>query len=94
LLHYFRDTQKNTLTNVVKISLHSQEKRVLMDEVTIKNLEIFSSSYEGSEKYSLAHLLDTTKTSGGSRLLRYLLANPINALEELNRRINNIEYYT
>ena len=32
--------------NIVRISLHSQDDRVLMDDITIKNLEIFSSSYE------------------------------------------------
>ena len=64
-----------------------------MDDVTIKNLELFASSYEGSEKYSLAHLLDTTRTSGGSRLIRYLIANPINDLDALQWRVNNIEYY-
>lgn len=53
LLHYISHTQKAQLTNIAKIGLHSQDGLVLLDEVTIKNLEIFSSSYENSEKYSL-----------------------------------------
>lgn len=64
LLYYLKHTQKAQLTNIVRIGLHSQEQRVLLDDITIKNLELFSSSYEGSEKYSLIGILDTTKTSG------------------------------
>jgi DNA mismatch repair ATPase MutS len=41
------------MVRVVRVALHSHEKDVLLDEVTMKNLELFSSSYEHSEKYSL-----------------------------------------
>lgn len=93
LLNYIAHTQKTKLTNVAKISLHSQDHLVLLDEVTIKNLELFTSSYENSEKYSLIGILDRTQTAGGSRLLRYLLANPTNTLTELEKRLNHIAYY-
>lgn len=53
LLNYIAHTQKTQLKNIAKISLHSQDHLVLLDDVTIKNLELFSSSYENSEKYSL-----------------------------------------
>lgn len=46
LLHYIHHTQKTALTNIVRIALHSKDKQVLMDDITIKNLELFSSSYE------------------------------------------------
>lgn len=64
LLYYLKHTQKHSLTNITKISFHSQDTYLLLDEVTIKNLEILSSTYENSEKYSLLHILDTTQTSG------------------------------
>lgn len=53
LLNYIAHTQKMELRNIAKISLHSQDHVVLLDDVTIKNLEVFASSYENSEKYSL-----------------------------------------
>lgn len=64
LFNYITHTQKTELRNIAKIALHSQDDLVLLDEVTLKNLEIFSSSYEHSEKYSLIGILDRTKTSG------------------------------
>jgi DNA mismatch repair protein MutS len=86
-------TQKKEITNIAKISLHSQDEVVLLDDVTIKNLEIFTSSYENSEKYSLIGILDRTKTAGGSRLLRYLLANPVNNISTIENRLYHIDYY-
>ncbi|MCX6822617.1 MAG: DNA mismatch repair protein MutS [candidate division SR1 bacterium] len=93
LLNYIAHTQKMQLKNIAKISLHSQDHLVLLDDVTIKNLEIFTSSYENSEKYSLIGILDRTQTAGGSRLLRYLLMNPTNTLAELENRLKHISYY-
>lgn len=93
LFAYLQHTQQQSLTNISKISFHSSEGAVLMDEVTVKNLEIFASSYEASSQYSLFWILDTTKTAAGSRLLKDLLANPINNLSELNYRLSQIEKF-
>jgi len=93
LLNYLTHTQKTQLTNVTRIALHAQDGLVLLDDVTIKNLEIFTSSYENSEKYSLIGVLDRTKTAGGARLLRYLLANPINDVKQIETRLQHIQYY-
>ncbi|MEI7562749.1 MAG: hypothetical protein WCJ39_03390 [bacterium] len=37
--------------------------------------------------------MDTTKTAGGARLLRHLLANPINDSKQLATRLDHISYY-
>jgi len=93
LFYYLNHTQKHSLTNITKISFHSQDTYLILDEVTIKNLELLSSTYEGSEKYSLLNILDNTQTAGGSRLLRSLITNPIKDKVQLQWRLNNIEQY-
>jgi len=93
LLSYLNHTQKSSLTNITKISFHSQDTYLLLDEVTIKNLELLSSTYENSEKYSLFHILNTTKTAVGTRLLHHTLTNPIKDLKQLQRRLDQIECY-
>lgn len=93
LLHYIKNTQKTDLSNIVRVSLHNTDNRVILDDITIKNLEIFASSYESSAKYSLVWILDNTKTAWWGRLLRYILANPIKDIKELNNRLSHIEYY-
>lgn len=93
LINYIKNTQKSDLYNIVKVSFHQTDKKVLLDDITIKNLEIFSSSYESNEKYSLAGVINTSKTAGWSRLLYHILANPINDIDELRVRLSHIEYY-
>ena len=93
LFDYLKYTQKKKLTTIAKIGYHSSEGLVLMDEVTIKNLEIFASSYELSTKYSLYWILDKTRTAWWSRLLRQMLATPTCNKAELDWRLSKIEQF-
>lgn len=93
LLNYIRHVQQQNIANISKISYHAQSGFVLMDEITIKNLELFNSSYENNQQYSLFWILDQTKTSAWARLLHYYLANPINSLTEIQRRQNLISHF-
>ncbi|MEI7558423.1 MAG: hypothetical protein WCJ45_06605 [bacterium] len=63
LFSYLTYTQKHALANITRISFHSQHQFLILDDVTIKNLEILTSTYEGNERYSLFHILDSTQTS-------------------------------
>ena len=91
LFAYIQHTQQQVLKNVNTISYHAADGLVLMDETTVKNLEIFSSSYENSSKYTLFEILNTTKTAWGARLLRDILSNPTNNKTELNWRLSHLE---
>ncbi len=93
LLNYIKNTQKTNLNNISKVSFHGDKNLVLLDNITMKNLEIFASNYENEEKYSLYWVINQTKTFSGARLLRNILMNPINNLIELNQRLYNISYY-
>lgn len=77
----------------MRVALHMHDKEVLLDEVTVKNLELFSSSYEHSEKYSLIGIIDNTQTAGGSRLLRSLLMHPIHDAAMLTQRQRHVSYF-
>ncbi len=78
----------------MKVAFDSDDEKVLFDETTVKNLEIFSSSYENNEKYSLYGVINTTKTAGGSRLLRSWLGNPSKNSTVLKNRLRTIEKYS
>ena len=93
LLNYLKQTQQKNLNNVFKISYHAKEGMVLLDEITIKNLEIFNSSYESNEKYSLFWVLNHTQTTAWARYLREILNNPLNDFELLQKRQNIISKY-
>jgi DNA mismatch repair ATPase MutS len=53
LINYLRNTQKSSLKNISNISFWGDDDKIIFDDITIKNLEIFQSSYELSKKYSL-----------------------------------------
>lgn len=93
LLNYIKNTQRTNINNIVKISFHSNDDKIIFDDTSIKNLEIFSSSYESNEKYSLFGVINTTKTAWWSRLLREILANPSKNLSLIKERLNKIEYF-
>lgn len=63
-----------------------------LDDITIKNLEIFSSSYEGTSKQSLFGVINHTKTSMGSRLLALRLRQPLSDRSEIVSRQDHVSY--
>lgn len=62
--------------------------------MTIKNLELFASHYDGAKKYSLLGVIDHTKTSLGARLLRDVLMRPTKNVLVISERQQHIDYYT
>jgi len=85
------DTHHSLLSHITKIKQTSQENFLMMDEFTLRNLEIvFSSSVKGK---SLLGIVDKTSTPMGGRLLRRRLVLPLKDLNEINRRLNLIEIF-
>lgn len=91
LFRYLEDT-KTPISNITI-------KRVLpslylyMDSATIRNLELFSSIIDGSEKISLIGVMDKTVTSMGSRMLRTYLRFPSVSMQEVLSRHAVVEYF-
>ncbi len=46
LVHYLRSVQKGSIHNIISVSYDNSSDSVLLDNVTIKNLEVFASHYE------------------------------------------------
>lgn len=93
LFNYLKETQKNSIRNVTNISYRWDEDKIIFDEITIKNLEIFQSSYESNIKYSLLWVIDNTYTPMWWRLLKTILSSPSQNIDEITQRQENIKYY-
>ncbi|UFX82575.1 DNA mismatch repair protein MutS [Candidatus Absconditicoccus praedator] len=93
LLSYLLDTQKQSIKNISKISHINDDNKVSLDENTIRNLEIFKSSYEGEKKYSLFSVINNTNTGMGNRKLNDIISNPTNDVKLLKKRLDQIEYF-
>lgn len=85
------DTHHTLLQHITKIQPIPQEDFLVMDQFTLRNLEIvYSSSNQGK---SLLDIIDKTSTAMGGRLLRRRLILPLKSVDEINRRLSLIEFF-
>ncbi|CAH7675923.1 muts domain V-domain-containing protein [Phakopsora pachyrhizi] len=68
--------------------------QMLLDATTLRNLEIFQNSTDGSERGSLFWILDRTKTLMGKRLLKDWIGRPLTDPEKLRERADAIHEVT
>ncbi|MBI5254471.1 DNA mismatch repair protein MutS [Candidatus Falkowbacteria bacterium] len=87
LLSYLKDTQKNSLTHIIKIRRYALDDRMLLDETAITNLELLFSNSRGSDA-SLINVIDKTSTAMGARLLRRWLLAPLKNVAAIKQRLN------
>ncbi|PIS47609.1 MAG: DNA mismatch repair protein MutS [Elusimicrobia bacterium CG08_land_8_20_14_0_20_51_18] len=66
------------------------ENTMKLDETAIKTLELVSSEYEGG--FSLWDVLDSAKTSMGSRMLKRWILNPLSDIHSINLRQNFVNF--
>ncbi|MGE5178018.1 MAG: DNA mismatch repair protein MutS [Bacteroidota bacterium] len=74
LLEYLRSLAKSDLPQFREIRPLREGAPLVVDEVTLRNLEVLDSA--AGKEHSLLHLLDRTETSMGGRALRSLLRKP------------------
>jgi len=90
LMQYFYETQKNTLSHILKITPVKNEKYMLLDVSTRRNLELTSTIRGTGKSGSLLEVLDKTKTAMGARLLRKWLEQPLIIAREINLRLDAV----
>ncbi len=93
LVNYLRSVQKSSIHTISSVAYDNSSDAVLLDNVTMKNLELFSSHYDGAKKYSLLGVTDYTKTALGARLFREMLTRPTKNISTISRRQEQIEHY-
>ncbi len=76
LIYYLQETQKSALSHISSLSTYHIHNSMLLDQATIKSLELTQSS-DGSRKNSLLDLLDATETALGARKIKEWILNPL-----------------
>ncbi|KTW31605.1 hypothetical protein T552_00243 [Pneumocystis carinii B80] len=64
---------------------------LILDGQTLKNLEIFSNSYDGGLDGTLIKLLNRCTTPFGKRLFRLWLCHPLRSVDKINERLDAVE---
>ena len=86
LIHYVKETQKETLPQLTKLATYSTDSFMTLDGQTIRNLELFQGGRWGEASNSLLSIIDLSKTAMGGRSLKNWLGHPLLDLAILNRR--------
>lgn len=92
LLSYLMETQKTSLTHINRIKYFSTSKFMSLDKSTLRNLEIVKNIKDDSIKDTLLETLDRTFTPMGSRLLRKWLISPLLEINEINQRLEAVDF--
>jgi len=87
ILHYVRSTQRGTLEHVDRIGFYDRQDCLVLDAVTVRNLELVEPLFSGAgSEVTLFRTLDATLTPMGKRLLRSWLLRPAIELAEIHAR--------
>lgn len=99
--HYALDTQGVAVPDFVgklaavagRVNLVRRDATVLMDDFTIRNLELTRNMRDGSRKFTLLDTVDATVTSMGGRMLHRWIVQPLADLARLRERQNAVEAF-
>lgn len=90
LLQYFQETQKRDLKHLKMPKLIRDDQYMYIDTNTRRNLEIETTMRNNSKHGSLLWVLDKTETSGGARLLKNWVRQPLQSSQEINNRLDMV----
>ena len=91
LLYYLVVKELKELDHFSDVNVIDKNSYLSMDVHTIRNLELIETLSLKERTYSLIWLLDKTKTSMGSRMLKHWLLNPLKDKKLIEERYDKIE---
>jgi DNA mismatch repair protein MutS len=92
ILYYVRSTQRGTLDHVDRIGFYERQNCLVLDAVTVRNLELIEPLFAGTDEgVTLFRSIDATVTPMGKRLLRAWMLRPTIETTEINARLDAVE---
>jgi DNA mismatch repair protein MutS len=92
ILYYIRSTHRGTLDHVDRIGFYERQNCLVLDTVTVRNLELIEPLFAGTDAgVTLFRCLDATVTPMGKRLLRAWMLRPSLEASEIEARLDGVE---
>ncbi len=100
LLHYLRETSAleangisgaKALAHLDRIQFYEQAESLVLDQTTVRNLELLAPIFPEERDATLVSALDETATGMGGRLLRAWILRPSVCREEIEARLDAVE---
>ena len=92
-ISYISELQKNSLEHITDIKIYDKKNSMTLDYATISSLEILETIRNDNEKMTLFDTIDRTKTSMGARYLKRIIVEPLINIEEINKRLDNVDFF-
>lgn len=89
ILRYVQETQKTPGAHLSEISFYQPTEYMVLDGVTVRNLELVEAQ-DGGREHSLLNILDETRTPMGVRLFQEWLLRPSLKIGEINTRLEAV----
>ncbi len=90
-LTYAKETQKSDLSHILTISAMVPSTTMVLDSITLRNLELVRGIREGSDS-TLLSVLDRTRTPMGGRQIRSDIIAPLIDRVGIEERLDAVEY--
>ena len=91
ILQYLHQSHFDALGHINEIRLYSCSEFMVLDEITLRNLELMRNIRDRSRRGTLLEYLDQTQTPMGSRTLAKWIQIPLVSLPEIKRRLDAID---
>lgn len=92
IIEYLTGTHRRGKLRLAALSTYSTASCMALDFQTRRNLELFQAGRSENKQHTLLGALDQTRTPMGGRLLRQWLGQPLLDLEQLNRRLDAVDF--
>lgn len=91
IVAYLKQTRPEPLTHIRPLRVYHLGAYMVLDQATIRNLELFKNIRDGSTEGTLIRLLSRTNTAMGARLLRRWLCYPLLDTRQIDARIETVD---
>lgn len=93
LLAFLKETQRDVIPNIFKITLIQEDDVLHLDYVTQRNLELVKGLWDKGKDVTLYSIINKTHTPMGARLLKKFILQPLINMEEINERLNIVQKF-
>jgi len=96
VLSYVSTELRRNLGHVRRLQVKNSDDYLLLDETTVMNLELIAplNPARGGPKATLLHVIDSTRTAMGARMLREWIVRPLGDLASIHARHDGVEAFT
>ena len=91
MLGYVRQTRPDSRGHIKPLRVYQLGNYMVLDQATLRNLEIFKNLKDGSSSGALLRLMDRTCTVMGARLLRQWISYPLLDVKAIRKRTETVE---